>query len=139
MKNDRFSKNVPGDFYTIAEKSKDGEWHGACLECGLPEEEAPDLLSPLSNGDEFHDTYFIKQPSTYKEIEQAIAAMDICCVNAIRYGGSDPEILKLANPDACDNMQLEYIRSAMPNESNTFAAIPKRLLSISGYRVSAIR
>ena len=40
MQYQRFSKNVPGPFYTT----------GECLARTLPEQEAPDLLAPLPGG-----------------------------------------------------------------------------------------
>lgn len=90
----RFRKNVPGPFYTT----------GDCLACDAPEQEAPDLLAPL-NGDN-HDTYFVRQPKTTREIERACRAIEVCCVVALRYGGTDPNIIRrLGNePDYCDNL-----------------------------------
>lgn len=86
----RFSKNVPGPFYTT----------GECMSCGTPEGEAPDLLAPLS--DENSDTYFVKQPSTAEEVERACRAVEVCCVDAVRYGGDDPNIiLRLGNNQGC--------------------------------------
>jgi len=109
MTNSRFPKNAPGDFYTTGEISSDGQWNGSCLQCGLPEIEAPDLLSPLTDDD--LDTYFVKQPVSDAEIDQAIAAIEVCCVSAIRYGGNDPDILKRIYPDASDNMRPEFVRN----------------------------
>jgi hypothetical protein len=90
----RFEKNVPGSFYTT----------GECMACGAPEGEAPDLFAPLE-GDNF-DTYFVKQPTTPNEIERACRAADSCCVNAVRYGGTDPAIIRrLGNTAAyCDHV-----------------------------------
>jgi hypothetical protein len=90
----RFRKNVPGPFYTT----------GDCLACDAPESEAPDLLAPLigDNG----DTYFVRQPTTPDEIERACRALEVCCVAALRYGGTDPNIIRrLGNePDYCDRL-----------------------------------
>lgn len=90
----RFKKNVPGDFYTT----------GDCLACDAPESEAPDLLAPLE-GDSY-DTYFIKQPETAEEIERACRALEVCCVAALRYSGTNPEIIRrLGNdPIYCDHL-----------------------------------
>ena len=77
----RFPKNAPGPFYTT----------GECLACSLPEQEAPDLLAPLDDANS--DTYFVRQPETLEEIQKACDAAHVCCVSAIRYGGSDPEIV----------------------------------------------
>jgi len=90
----RFRKNVPGPFYTT----------GDCLACDAPEQEARDLLAPLI-GCNF-DTYFVRQPSTPEEVERACRALEVCCVAALRYGGTDPNIIRrLGNePDYCDRL-----------------------------------
>ena len=94
MNYQRFPKNAPGDFYTT----------GECLACNLPEHECPECLAPLN--DQNYDTYFIKQPKTTQEIENACQAAQSCCVNAIRYGGKNPEIIKLLGnrSEYCDNL-----------------------------------
>lgn len=88
----RLAKNAPGDFYT----------DGDCLQCGLPEEEAPDLLAPVS--DDNMDTYFIRQPQTAEEVERACRAILVCCTDSLRYGGHEPAILnRLGNrKESCD-------------------------------------
>ena len=90
----RFEKNVSGPFYTT----------GECMACGAPEDEAPDLLAPLE-GDNY-DTYFVRQPTTPDEIERACRAIECCCVNALRYGGTDPRIIRrLGNSvEHCDHI-----------------------------------
>ena len=92
---ERFWKNAPGPFYSLA---------GECMFCGAPEAEAPALLAPLEGGN--HDTYFVRQPSTPEEVEQACRALEVCCVGALRYGGTDPAILRrLGNdPEYCDHV-----------------------------------
>ncbi len=115
----RFPKNVPGPFYTLGFRFADGSgWRGECLACEAPEVEAPDLLAPLANGN--YDTYFVKQPTTPEEIEEACRAIEVCCVVALRYGGTDPAIIKrLGNkPAFCDylltNDTLVYIGPPQP-------------------------
>lgn len=90
----RFEKNAPGPFYTT----------GECLACGAPEIEAPGLLAPLEG--ENYDTWFVRQPSTPEEVEQACRAMEVCCTSALRYGGHDRAIiLRLGNdPQYCDHL-----------------------------------
>ena len=96
----RLPLNVEGDFYTIGCQDKHGGWYGECLECALPEYEAPDLLAPMD--DDHYDTYFIKQPENEKEIEQAISACKVCCVNALRYSGKDKNIIERLGEEYCD-------------------------------------
>lgn len=90
----RFRKNAPGPFYTT----------GDCLACDAPEYEAPHFLAPLTHNNS--DTYFVRQPSTPDEVERACRALEVCCVAALRYGGSDPDIIRrLGNdPDYCDRL-----------------------------------
>jgi len=96
----RFPKNVDGDFYTTGTLHDDNEWYGDCLTCDIPESEAPDLLATLTDSNS--DTYFIRQPANEKELEQAISATKVCCVNAIRYSGKDKSILEKLHPDVSD-------------------------------------
>ena len=110
----RFPKNADGPFYTTGrprstadDPSSPTEWCGDCLWCGAPEAEAPNLFAPFD--DKYTDTYFVRQPSTPDEIEQAIMAARVCCVSAVRYGGRDREIIaKLGNnPEMCDYFLTE--------------------------------
>lgn len=89
---ERSKKNVAGDFYTI----EDGR-----LACMLPEAEAPTLLN--SNQEEYA-TFFVRQPQTREEIEQACCAIEVCCTRALRYGAKDQAIIKRLgnNPAYCD-------------------------------------
>ncbi len=93
----RLEKNVPGPFYTT----------GECMACGAPEAEAPDLLAPLE-GDNY-DTYFIRQPEGPDEVERACRAVEVCCVGALRYSGTDPKIIRrLGNAaEYCDHLLPE--------------------------------
>ncbi len=114
------SKNVEGPFYTTGSlcretSAKDSPmvWCGDCLACEAPEAEAPTLLAPLD--DTNYNTYFVRQPSTPEEIEQAIMSARVCCVSAVRYGGTDREIIsKLGNdPAVCDYIVSEFRRTEM--------------------------
>ena len=96
----RFPKNADGPFYTTGGQDKDGVWCGDCLSCELPEDEAPDLLAPLREGNT--DTYFVRQPEAPDEVERACWALKVCCTDALRYGGKDPEIIKALPPFLCD-------------------------------------
>src|SRR5690348_11389024 len=78
----RLPQNAPGPFYGI----------GGCLCCGAPEAEAPTLISELT--DENFETYSVRQPATPAEVEQACCALDSCCLSTLRYGGTDPGIIR---------------------------------------------
>ena len=78
---ERCKKNIDGPFYTLDR---------VCLDCFIPEEEAPTLLC---QDEDKSDTYFIKQPANEEEIEQACSALEVCCANALRYGGKDKKII----------------------------------------------
>ncbi len=63
----------------------------ACTACGAPEAEAPGLIEHNVGSGE---CYFKTQPKTDDEIGQAINAVMVSCVDALRYGGKDENILK---------------------------------------------
>src|SRR5687768_3321427 len=90
----RLERNVAGPFYTT----------GDCTACGAPEAEAPDLLAPIDADN--YETYFVRQPVTAAEIERACRAAEVCCLSAVRYGGTDPAIIRrLGNrPEFCDHL-----------------------------------
>jgi hypothetical protein len=97
----RLPKNALGAFYTLGDQDQDGIWCARCLWCDLPQGQAPTLLAPLT--DENTDTYFVRQPDTDEELEQACCAIEVCCVDALRYGGTDPKILfRLRKTSCCD-------------------------------------
>jgi hypothetical protein len=74
-------KNAPGPFFVE---------DGLCITCGMPEQEAPDLITGTSEG----HCYFKKQPSTPEELGRAIDAVVIGCCGAVQFGGDDPEIIQ---------------------------------------------
>jgi len=121
---DRFPKNAPGAFYTLGHLNHEGTWCGRCLSCNCPEEEAPTLLAPLTETNS--DTYFVRQPETEAEIEQACCAIEVCCVDALRYGGQDPRILaRLKRTGNCDYSISEdgivtgpYLANESPSAGN---------------------
>jgi hypothetical protein len=88
----RFPKNAPGPFYTLGYRASCRKWCGECMSCEAPEAEAPDLLAPL--GERNFDTYFVRQPTTPDEVERACRALEVCCVSALRYGGTDQAIIR---------------------------------------------
>ena len=74
----RFPKNVAGSFYSLGTVGTDKTWSGQCRACNLPEAKAPTLLAVLDGNNS--DTYFIRQPETELEVEQACLAAEVCCV-----------------------------------------------------------
>lgn len=51
--------------------------------------------------DEATGCYFKRQPQTPEEIEHAIEAVWVSCVEALRYAGSDPAILERLRAKGC--------------------------------------
>jgi uncharacterized protein (TIGR02996 family) len=88
----RHPMNVAGPFYTC----------GDCMACEAPEHEAPSLMADLRESEGL--SYFVRQPRTAAEREQACRAIEVCCVEDLRYGGTDPLVIrKLGNdPRYCD-------------------------------------
>src|SRR5260221_6172803 len=99
-------ENAPGDFYVV---------HGQCLICMLPVETAPGIFG-------FHDAsiatgshsgshcYVARQPSSPAETQSAVEALTHSCCQAIRYVGTDPDIIariRAASDCAhlCDQLQ----------------------------------
>jgi hypothetical protein len=86
--NEREPENAPGDFYVM---------QGCCLQCGAPQAAAPDLIA-FSDDRQDDNTvvhcYFKRQPVTAAEVDQSIEAMRVSCIEALRYSGSDADIVK---------------------------------------------
>jgi hypothetical protein len=89
---ERNPKNAPGPFYVLK---------GECISCGAPPAEAPGLVTLGDDG-----CYFHKQPETPEEVNDAIRAMYVSCVEIHRYGGDDPVIRRrlaeLGHAGLCD-------------------------------------
>ncbi len=79
MNDSRDRRNAQGDFF-VAED--------ACITCGAPEHEAPDLIRMDKDG-----CYFHKQPQSVEETERATRAVWVSCCKAVRYAGRDPKVL----------------------------------------------
>jgi hypothetical protein len=87
-----------GDFYIN---------NGNCISCGTPQAEAPDIIEHGIDG----RCYFKKQPQTEIELDQAIGALMVSCIGALRYGGTEEKILKRLYenglPELCDHIPKE--------------------------------
>ncbi len=131
----RFPKNIEGPFYTTGclspatgDKSSPLVWCCDCLWCEAPELEAPDLLAPLKDGNV--DSYFIRQPSTQKEVERACMALMVCCVSAFRYGGKNRQIIERLgnNPELSDYVIANGALRLAVNEYSNFLPFAKRMI-----------
>lgn len=81
MSEERTPKNAPGPFYVAKDE---------CIACRAPEAEARGLMS----FDDGHDScFFERQPMTPEEEYRAIRAIWASCCGAVRYGGSDPNVI----------------------------------------------
>ncbi len=92
----RVPENASGDFYVEG---------GLCMSCCLAHIEAPDLMNDETAG--FRECYFRRQPRTEAEVTQAIMAVWVSEIDALRYGGTDPAIIRrlhdLKVGDCCDH------------------------------------
>jgi len=91
----RNPRNARGPFYVLAD---------SCIACGAPRAEAPDLIAGC--GDD-GGCYFSRQPATAAEVDAAIRATFVSCIEAYRYGGKDTEIRRrlgeLGHAALCDD------------------------------------
>lgn len=108
LKIDRYPENVKGDFYVM---------NDICINCGAPEEQAPDLIEHSKN--EYGHCYFKKQPKTDDEIERAITALAVSCISGLRYGGKDEKIIKrlyeIGEGEQCDHKPIGNYKTLICN------------------------
>lgn len=88
---ERYPDNAPGPFYVIKDH---------CIICALPPETAPHSITWSEETFRFNDCMNCpthcrveRQPETDEEIAAVIEAACGSCVEAIRYCGTDPQIL----------------------------------------------
>lgn len=81
-------------FYVVQEE---------CISCGVPQQVAPDLVAIAEVNGRDGICVWVKQPGSPEEFDQAIEAVNQCCVGAHRYGGRDPRILERLEPYCCDH------------------------------------
>lgn len=86
----RHPLNADGDFFVE---------YDMCLACDAPYSEAPELMAY----DENMHCYFKRQPVNPEEIEHAVNAVRVSCIEAVRYKGNDPEVLKIMRTMPCSN------------------------------------
>ena len=100
--------NATGPFYSV---------NGGCITCLAPQSAAPDLMGFYADPSGTHrlsHCFFKRQPHTSEEVERAILAMEVSCIENLRYGGNDPTILKRLSDmgyrhlcDECEDQSLE--------------------------------
>ncbi len=86
----RHPLNAEGDFFVE---------YDMCMACDAPRSEAPELM----DYDENMHCYFKRQPQTAEELEHAINAVRVSCIEAVLYEGDDPEISKRVKTFPCMN------------------------------------
>ena len=105
----RYPLNAVGDFYVA---------DGMCIACTAPEHEAPDLMAHDTEAHAGYHCYFKRQPSTPEELQQAIMAVVVACCGAVRYGGTDPSVLRqlaqCGSADTCDHLADPGVPSDAP-------------------------
>ena len=88
---EREPENAPGPFYVIKD---------TCITCSLPVETAPETIKyhekPCTTRPEmrFDHCFVSRQPETPEEIDRMIEVIACSCVQAYRYCGTDPGILR---------------------------------------------
>lgn len=98
--------NASGPFYSVSD---------GCITCLAPQAAAPDLMECyedlLGTNAQSH-CFFAQQPQTSEELDQAINALEVSCIENIRYSGSDPAILKrlceMGYRHLCDVFEDDY-------------------------------
>jgi hypothetical protein len=83
----RHPENARGPFFSDPEQ---------CMACGAPQVQAPTLMG---TDKETGQCFFLRQPTTPEEAEQACRAMEVSCCGAVRYSGDDPVILERLTAD----------------------------------------
>ena len=91
--------NVAGPFYVTTQ----------CIICGLPPETAPQSISYDCDCKGPKSCRFVKQPETQEELDRVLEAMWGSCVEALRYRGTDAEILR-----QIINQGLSHLADALP-------------------------
>src|SRR5262245_21900427 len=94
----RHPRNAPGHFYVA-----DGE----CMACMVPEAVAPDLMG-FHDSPELSHCFFARQPRGEAEVRAALDAMHASCCGALRYAGTDRDVLaelkRLGLAAQCDHV-----------------------------------
>ena len=92
------------------------------MSCEAPYREAPDLMGRPGSSAANYGCFFRKQPVTPEEIDRACDAIAVSCVEAVRYAGNDPDILRKlysrgscsscdANPTDAERQVIQYVEA----------------------------
>lgn len=107
---ERVPENAPGDFFVERDR---------CMQCCVPHAEAPELLNDPTVP--FRECYFRRQPASAMEIEHALRAVCVSCMDALHYAGDDPKILarlaELKGPNARAAWALPPTKPRPPRRS----------------------
>lgn len=86
-------KNASRVFYVV---------HTECMACGVPHHVAPDVIAWEKDAEGHPDhCFFYKQPETALELIHTVKAIESSCCGALRYCGSDPEIIQKLKDAGC--------------------------------------
>lgn len=88
---ERTPLNAEGGFYVVKD---------TCITCMAPHHEAPELMGM----DEATGCYFRRQPQTAEELEHAVEAVRVSCVEALRYAGDDLKVLERLRATGCKSL-----------------------------------
>jgi hypothetical protein len=81
-----------------------------CITCGVPQAVAPTLVG-WRETEGMTQCYWIRQPETPDEVEQAIQIFDQQEVGCHRYAGTDSKIIRRLPPGQCDFPKLGLLDS----------------------------
>lgn len=117
--------------YTDDAPEAPGDWqvdHDLCVACGAPPLQAPDLMGFGNNHvtPEYVQCYFKRQPQTREEHNRAFQAASVSCCGAVRYCGSDPELVRRMRE--LDTSQAAGVSAELLKRSRARQARARRML-----------
>ena len=104
---EREAGSAPGAFYTVKD---------FCITCSLPVETAPENIRyherPCTSCPStlINHCLVVRQPETPEELDQMIEVVAGSCVEAYRYCGTDPEILRRLVEAGCKEQCDSLVR-----------------------------
>jgi hypothetical protein len=102
-----------------------------CMSCGVPQTVAPDLVGWTN---EIHpQCYWLKQPESAAELDQAIKLFQTQELGCHRYSGHDPAILGKLPAEDCDHFRPDLKVNRNPL-LDSFGPAPRFALSASSHR-----